>query len=183
MILQLDEINYRCVSESESFQYPEYNLNVISLNHLVAHRVEPAIQQFCLTHDIEIRPNSRDVKRLILHFVADAIIQACVRTRSISSILNFTPVDIHLIGDNMTTVVNACIHQVLKRFKLCHVAYACNINCFNTQQLYHIKSIVDACNIKPKSLEQIKKFLKTHQLVQLARHVTTNVVVQHTLAK
>ena len=171
------------MSESESFQYPEYNLNIISLNYLVAHHAEPAIQQFCLTHDIEIRPNSRDVKKLILHFVADAIIQACARTRSISSVLNFTPVDIHLIGTNMSAIVNTCIHQILKRFKLCHVAYACSIDHLNTQQLYHIKSIVDACNIKPKSLAQIKKFLQTNQLTQLAQRVATNVVVQHTLAK
>ncbi len=171
------------MSERESFQYPEYNLNIISLNHLVAHHAEPAIQQFCLSHNIEIRPNSRDVKRLILHFVADSIIQACAQSRSTSSILNYTPIDVHLIGDNMSTVVNTCIHQILKRFKLCHVAYACGIDCLNTQQLYHIKSIVDACNIKPKSLAQIKKFLKTNQLIQLARHVATNVVVQHTLSK
>ena len=171
------------MSESESFQYPEYNLNIISLNYLVANHAEPAIQQFCLTHDIEIRPNSRDVKRLILHFAADAIIQACARTRSISSVLNLTPVHTHLIGNNMSAIVNTCIHQVLKRFKLCHVAYACCIDQFNTQQLYHIKSIVDACNIKPKSLAQIKKFLQTNQLVQLAQRVATNVVVQHTLSK
>jgi hypothetical protein len=171
------------VSESESFQYPEYNLNIISLNYLVTNHAEPAIQQFCLTHDIEIRPNSRDVKRLILHFVADAIIQACTRARSISSVLNFTPVDIHLIGTNMSAIVNTCIHQILKRFKLCHVAYTCSIDHLNTQQLYHIKSIVDACNIKPKSLAQIKKFLQANQLVHLAQRVATNVVVQHTLSK
>ena len=171
------------MSESESYQYPEYNLNVISLNYLVANYAEPAIQQFCLTHDIEIKPNSRDVKKLILHFVADSIIQACARTRSISSVLNFTPVDIHLIGTNMSAIVNACIHQILKRFKLCHVEFTCSIDQLNTQQLYHIKSIVDACNIKPKSLAQIKKFLQTHQLTQLAQRVATNVVVQHTLAK
>jgi chloramphenicol O-acetyltransferase len=171
------------VSESESFQYPEYNLNIISLNYLVTNYVEPAIQQFCLTHNIDIRPNSRDVKRLILHFVADSIIQACARTRSTLSVLNFAKLDIHLIGTNMSPIVNTCIHQILKRFKLCHVAYACSIDHLNTQQLYHIKSIVDACNIKPKSLAQIKRFLQTNQLTQLAQRVATNVVVQHTLSK
>lgn len=171
------------MSARESFQYPEYNLNIISLNHLVINHVEPSIQQFCLTHNIEIRPNSIDVKKLILHFVADAIIQACARTRSISSVLNFTPACIQLIGSNMSPIVNACIHQVLKRFKLCHVAYDVAIDQFDTQQLYHIKSIVDACNIKPKSLARIKKFLQTHQLTQLAQRVATNVVVQHTLSK
>ena len=171
------------MSERESFQYPEYNLNIISLNYLVTNYVEPAIQQFCLTHNIDISPNSRDVKRLILHFVADSIIKACARARSTSSVLNFTQLDIHLIGDNMTSIVNTCIHQILKRFKLCHTSFDSNIDQLSTQQLYHIKSIVDACNIKPKSLAQIKKFLKTNQLVQLAQRVTTNVVVQHTLAK
>jgi hypothetical protein len=171
------------VSERESFQYPEYNLNVISLNYLVSNYAEPAIQQFCLAHDIEIRPNSRDVKRLILHFIADAIIQACGRARSISSVLNLTVVDIHLIGTNMTPIVNTCIQQILKRFKLCHTSFDGDIDQLDTQQLYHIKSIVDTCNIKPKSLAQIKKFLKTNQLTQLAQRVATNVVVQHTLSK
>ncbi len=171
------------MSERESFQYPEYNLNIISLNYLVANYAEPAIQQFCLTHNIEIRPNSRDVRKLILHFVADSIIQACARTRSISSVLNLTPVTIHLLGTNMSAIVNTCTQQILKRFKLCHTSFDNNIDQLDMQQLYHIKSIVDACNIKPKSLAQIKKFLKTNQLVQLSHHVATNVVVQHTLSK
>lgn len=177
------EINYRSVSERESYQYPEYNLNIISLNYLVANYVEPSIQQFCLAHNICIRPNSRDVKKLILHFIADSIIQACGKSRSILSVLNYTPVDIQLIGSDMSAVVNTCIHQILKKFKLCHVSFDENIQQFNTQQLYHIKSIVDTCNIKPKSLARIKKFLHTNQLTQLAQRVATNVVVQHTLSK
>lgn len=171
------------MSERENFQYTEYNLNIISLNHLFIAHAEPAIQQFCLTHNIEVRPNSRDVKKLILHFVADSIIQVCAKSRSIMNVLNFTPVKVQLISSNMSPIVNTCIHQILKRFKLCHVGYETPIDQFDTQQLYHIKSIADTCNIKPKSLARIKKFLQTHQLTQLAQRVSTNVVVQHTLAK
>jgi hypothetical protein len=83
----------------------------------------------------------------------------------------------------MTPIVNTCIQQILKRFKLCHTSFDGDIDQLDTQQLYHIKSIVDTCNIKPKSLAQIKKFLKTNQLTQLAQRVATNVVVQHTLSK
>lgn len=167
----------------QNHEYPEYGINVISLNYVINELVEPEVMSFCWAYNLGIRSNSRDVKKIITHFIANSVISVCKKFNNTKNILNFTPLKLVQLDESMTTLVGQCVVNIIKRFGFCHVALEQSIDVLNLTQIYELKAISDRCYIKPKSLEKLKRYLSSHDFIKLHADITNNIVLRSVLAK
>lgn len=167
----------------KNYQYPEYGINIISVNWVITHVVEPQIVKFCVDNNLEIRNNSRDIKRIIIHFLADSVLAVCKEHTNIQSILNYTPLKLCLLDESMHIMMNKCVHQFFKKFRFCNTSYTQSFDQLNLEQIYELKALVDNCHIKSKTLEKIKEYLCSNHLVKLYRDVHSDIVLRRVLAK
>lgn len=164
------------------YDYPEYGINIISVNWVINNIVESEIIKFCCSHNLQIRQNSRDIKRLIGHFLATTLLAICKDHVTMRNILNLSPISLQLIEtDGMSDVFDKCMHQFLSKFKFCHVAYTDSLDQLNIDQLYHLKSLADTCHIKLKNLEKLKKYLSSNHFTKLNKDIHTDLVLQQLL--
>lgn len=53
----------------------EYNINIINLNYLLQENIETAIGNYLFDNNLKLKINSRDLNKLIFHFLNDEIIK------------------------------------------------------------------------------------------------------------
>lgn len=167
----------------KNYEYPEYGINIISVNWVISQVAEPQIVKFCVDNNLEIRHNSRDIKRIISHFLADSVLSVCKEHMNIKSILNYTPLDLCMLDKSMTTVVDKCVQQFLKKFRFCNTCHNVSLDCLNLEQIYEMKALADNCHIKPKTLDKLKAYLSSNNFIKLYKDLHTDVVLRSVLSK
>lgn len=161
--------------------YLEYGINIISINWIINNIVEPEVIKFCCQHNLMIRHNSRDIKRIIAHFLATSVITTCKQFVNLRNIINLTPIKLEQLGDDMNEVVDNIIIRFLRKFKFCNVAYTNSINSLNIDQLYHLKALADTCHVKTKNLESLKTYLTNNNFTKLHQDINTDLVLKQLL--
>lgn len=167
----------------KNHEYPEYGINLISVNWVISHVVEPQIVKFCVDNNLVIRANSRDIKRIIGHFLAESVLKVCKEHMNTKNILNYTSLTLCLLDTTMHDVVDRCVRQFLKKFGFCSVDYSNIVDALSLEQLYKLKALVDNCHIKTKTLDKLKKYLSSNHFVKLHQDVRTDIVLRRVLAK
>ena len=157
----------------ESCVYPDHGVCIISVDNIINNIAEPAIIRFCIDHNITITPKSRDVAKIIKHFVADTLITQLEHYRDHRVVLNYIPIKHSLLGDALIDKINHTTTQIFKRFNLCNTNIDHPIDEFNTQHLYEIRVVIENCSIKERNTKSIKKYLQQHQLTALTRRVSS----------
>ena len=166
---------------TENFIYSEYNVNLVSLNFIINFIAEPAIQKFCLKYNFNLKPKSRDSQRLIIHFIAESLIKQCSRFNDNRNLLCTNTITLSLLDVSLTETVVNCVYKVLKKFKICSYSTNNSIDQLTRDEIYDCKAIADRCALKPKSLSQVKLFLKTNEITHLHDLVKRDIKTQQTL--
>jgi hypothetical protein len=163
--------------------YTEYGITIISVNWVIHEMVEPQVIQFCINNDLPIRHNSRDVKKIISHFIANSILDVCRDHVNTKNILNYTPLSLKLLDTSMHDVVHKSILKIFKKFRFCNAVYTGPLNILNLEQIYELKALTDSCHIKQKTLERLKEYLSSNDFIKLHKDIRTDIVLQQILAK
>ncbi len=157
----------------ESCVYPDYGVCVVSVDNIIQQHAEPAILRFCIDNNININPKSRDVAKIIKHFVADSLINQLEQYRDHRVVLNYIATKHTILGDDMIQKINNTIQQIFRKFKLCNISIDHPIDAFDVSRLYQVRVAVENCSIKARSMHSIKKYLHEHQLTALLRKVNS----------
>ena len=164
----------------ESCVYPDHGICVISMNDIIEHYAEPAILRFCVDHNVQITAKSRDVSKIIKHFIISTVINQLEIHKDHKVVLNYTPITQSALGNDMVDKVNHSISQILKQFKFCSTNIDLPVHLFDVEHLYEIRSVIENCIVKSRKMQSIKQFLAKHQLTALnARvdHIATNYIL------
>lgn len=167
----------------EHCSYPVYGINVISLNFLINKVVESQVSRFCWDHNMEIRSNSRDVNKVMLHFIVNAIIETCGRFQTTVNVLNYTALNMEILDESMQPAMTKCVNKLLKTLKICVVNMDVPINELQQHHIDDIRIAQQNCCVNSKSLMKLKKFFTKHDLTFLRKDINNNIATQHILAK
>lgn len=163
--------------------YTEYGITVISVNWVIAELVEPEVIKFCVHNNLQIRHNSRDVKKIIGHFIANSVLDVCKDHVNTKNILNYTPLTLKLMDESMHDVVHKNIMKFFKKFGFCNVVFTSPLNTLSLEQIYELRALTDNCHIKQRTLEHLKNYLSSNDFVKLYKDVRDDVVLRRVLAK
>lgn len=163
--------------------YSEYGVNIVSLGDILSYRVEPKLLQFCITYNVPIVAKSRDIRKLLKHFIASEIIEYCKHYTQYRNILNHTNNYHSSTSTELSEVIRNTVNIVLRKFSLCYSCFLKPLSSLNTDDLNSIKSMIDKCYITPKRLDKIKKFVQTNDLLHLSSQINNNPHIQMILSK
>lgn len=166
---------------TENIVYTEYNLNLISLNYIINFIAEPRLQDFCLKYNFNLKINSRDTQRLIIHFIAESLIDQCSRFNDTRNLLCINNIHAKLLDSPYDEILNKCVHKVLKKFRICSYSANYSIESFTRDDIYSCKSIADKCALKVRSLARVKEYLHTNEMNHLFKRIKHDIKTQQTL--
>lgn len=166
----------------ESYVYPDHGVCVVSVDNIIINHVEHQVLRFCLDHNINITPKSRDVGNIIKHYIIDHLINQLEHYRDQRVVLNYNIITSTILGDDMINKINNIVLKILKQFKLCYINIDHPIDAFDVQHLYQVRVAVENCCIKPRNIKNIRKFLDENQLTAL-QHRLSSVAARYVLNK
>lgn len=171
------------ILEMENHRYPIYGFVIISLNHVINCSVEPSISRFCWDHNLQIRHNSRDFRKVVAHFIAKSIIDSCVQFQDTTVIFNYSSLELKILDESLQHMFHKCVLKLLKNMNICTVDLRVKINELQQHHIDDIKIMQQKCHMTNKNFIKLKKFFESNALTFLHKDITHNIVTQHVLSK
>lgn len=163
--------------------YAEYGITVISVNWVISEHVEPEVIKFCVNNNMQIRHNSRDVKKIISHFIANSVLMVCKNHANTKNILNYTPLTLKLLDTSMHGVVDRSVSTFFRKFGFCNTTFEDDLSVLSLEKIYELKALTDVCCVKQKTLERLKAYLSSNDFVKLYKDVRDDIVLRCVLSK
>jgi hypothetical protein len=162
----------------------EYNINIINLNYLLQEKIETVIGNYLFDNNLKLKINSRDLSKIILHFLNEEIIKHL--KEDYNNILIFNPEYelktlhnlyaeedcksiLHKIITKSTKIFNYSLFQISTNFVI------------DNNNIYSLKKFLQ--NKKSINYKKLKEFCKTSNLRFIGKKVEEDLSLKNLLHK
>jgi hypothetical protein len=162
----------------------EYNINIINLNYLLQEKIETVIGNYLFDNNLKLKINSRDLSKIILHFLNEEIIKHL--KEDYNNILIFNPEYelktlhnlyaekdcksiLHKIITKSTKIFNYSLFEISTNFVI------------DNNNIYSLKKFLQ--NKKSINYKKLKEFCKTSNLRFIGKKVEEDLSLKNLLHK
>jgi hypothetical protein len=162
--------------------YNEYNIIIYNLNNIINKIAELDIFKYFNNNKIDINFKSRDVKRLITHFLINSIIKVIKNSGNEKIIFNYKFINLQILDIQYNHDIDILINKIFKKFKFCHFNFDDIFN-LSSFELTDIKRNLQRCHLAISKINNIKKFLDVNGLTNLHKTISTDHNIKMSLTK
>ena len=162
--------------------YNEYNIIIYNLNNIINEIAELDIFKYFNNNKIDINFKSRDIKRLITHFLINSILSIIKNSNNEKIIFNYKNLNLQILDTQYNHDIDIIINKIFKKFKFCHFNFD-NISNLNTFDLTDIKRNLQRCHLTVNKINNIKKFLENNGFTSLHKTLCVDHNIKMSLTK
>jgi hypothetical protein len=162
----------------------EYNINIINLNYLLQENIETVIGNYLFDNNLKLKINSRDLNKIILHFLNEEIIKHL--KEDYNNILIFNPEYELKTLHNLYTekdckdILQKIIKKSTKIFNYSLFEISTNF-VIDNNNIYMLKSLLQ--NKKNINYKKLKEFCESSNLRFIGKKVEEDLNIKNLLHK
>jgi hypothetical protein len=162
----------------------EYNINIINLNYLLQEKIETLIGNYLFDNNLKLKINSRDLSKIILHFLNEEIIKHL--KEDYNNILIFNPEyelkTLHNLyaEEDCKSILHKIIKKSTKIFNYSLFQISTNF-VIDNNNIYSLKKFLQ--NKKSINYKKLKEFCKTSNLRFIGKKVEEDLSLKNLLHK
>lgn len=162
----------------------EYNLNIINLNYLLNHSIETELGNFLYNNNLNLKVNSRDLKKLTIHFINSEILKQLNDSYKNVLIFNYnhslTSLH-HIFEENqIKELIHNCINKSIKTF--CYSFLEINTTFeVNQDTIYNLKLLSESK--KTINYKKLREYCKSSDLISLSKKIESDTQIKMILHK
>jgi hypothetical protein len=162
----------------------EYNINIINLNYLLQEKIETVIGNYLFDNNLKLKINSRDLSKIILHFLNEEIIKHL--KEDYNNILIFNPEYELKTLHNLYTEEDckSILHKIIKKstkiFNYSLFEISTNF-VIDNNNIYSLKKFLQSK--KSINYKKLKEFCKTSNLRFIGKKVEEDLSLKKLLHK
>jgi hypothetical protein len=162
----------------------EYNINIINLNYLLQEKIETVIGNYLFDNNLKLKINSRDLSKIILHFLNEEIIKHL--KEDYNNILIFNPEyelkTLHNLyaEEDCKSILQKIIKKSTKIFNYSLFEISTNF-VIDNNNIYSLKKFLQ--NKKSINYKKLKEFCKTSNLRFIGKKVEEDLSLKNLLHK
>ena len=162
----------------------EYNINIINLNYLLQEKIETVIGNYLFDNNLKLKINSRDLSKIILHFLNEEIIKHL--KEDYNNILIFNPEyelkTLHNLyaEEDCKSILHKIIKKSTKIFNYSLFEISTNF-VIDNNNIYSLKKFLQ--NKKSINYKKLKEFCKTSNLRFIGKKVEEDLSLKNLLHK
>jgi hypothetical protein len=162
----------------------EYNLNIINLNYLINNSIETELGNFLYNNNLKLKVNSRDLKKLTIHFINSEILKQLNESYKNVLIFNYEYSfnSLHHLFDEkeLKLLFQKSIEKSIKTFgySLFQIHTSFEIN---QETIYKLKLLSESKKLV--NYKKLKEFCKDSELISLSKNLESNTQIKMILHK
>jgi hypothetical protein len=162
----------------------EYNLNIINLNYLLNNSIETELGNFLYNNNLNLKINSRDLKKLTIHFINYEILKQLNDSYKNVLIFNYDYSLIslqHIFDENqLKDLIHKCINKSIKTFgySLLQINTTFEVN---QDTIYNLKLLSESKKII--NYKKLKEYCKSSDLISLSKKIESDTQIKMILHK
>jgi hypothetical protein len=162
----------------------EYNINIINLNYLLTNNIEIDIANFLYNNNLKLKSNSRDLNKIIIHFINAEIIKHL--NENYNNILlfnnNYNLITLHHLfeEENIKNIINKNITKSIKNFNYSFFEITDNF-VIDKNNIYILKQIIETKN--NINYKKLKEFCEKFNLQSISSKLRENTRIKQLLHK
>lgn len=157
----------------------EYNINIINLNKLLNDNIETEIGNFLFDNNLSLKVNSRDLNKIILHYINNEIINNIKEDYNNILLFNFNNElkTLHNLynEEDIKSILHKNIRKSIKMFNYSLFEIKTNF-IIDKNVIYSLKCLAESKN--NTNFKKLKEFCKKLELRSLSQRVKNNHILK-----
>jgi hypothetical protein len=162
----------------------EYNLNIINLNYLLNYSIETELGNFIYNNNLDLKINSRDLKKLTIHFINSEILKQLNDSYKNILIFNYDHSLVSLQHKfeeiQLKVLIHKCIDKSIKTFGYSFLEIKTTFE-VNQDTIYNLKLLSESK--KTVNYKKLKEYCKTTELRSLSKKIESDTQIKMILHK